>query len=139
MKRLIIAAALLAACPASAAELLAGPYAADIVRVIDGDTVVARVHLWLGQDLTTHVRLRGIDAPKLHGRCPGEREAAAASRDALIRLLGDGKVTLTRIADDTYGGRVDASIQLADGRDASAILLRKGFARVWPHARGRAE
>src|SRR5689334_1955154 len=37
---------------------LGGRYAVDVLRVIDGDTFAARVHLWPGRDLTTHVRLR---------------------------------------------------------------------------------
>ena len=36
----------------------------DVVRTIDGDTFEARVHLWPGLDMTTRVRLRGIDAPE---------------------------------------------------------------------------
>lgn len=34
----------------------------DVVRTIDGDTFEALVHLWPGLDMTTRVRLRGIDA-----------------------------------------------------------------------------
>lgn len=65
--RLLIVALLLAALPVSAAEELPGPFAADVVRVIDGDTFLARVHLWLGLALSTRVRIRGIDAPELKG------------------------------------------------------------------------
>jgi endonuclease YncB( thermonuclease family) len=37
----------------------------DVIRTIDGDTFEAWVHLWPGLDLSTRVRLRGIDAPEL--------------------------------------------------------------------------
>jgi micrococcal nuclease len=127
--RLFIAAAFVAACsPVSAAEMLAGPYPAEIVRVIDGDTVEARIHIWLGQDQTTHIRLRGIDAPELRGHCPGEREAAAAARDHLAHLLALGRVTVTDISTDKYGGRVDARIRLPDGTDISAAMIKAGHA-----------
>src|SRR3954447_12149191 len=33
----------------------------DVIRTIDGDTFLARVHLSPGVELTTRVRLRGID------------------------------------------------------------------------------
>src|ERR1700750_1770804 len=46
---------------------------ADVLRVIDGDTFEARVHLWPGLYVTTRVRLRGIDAPELKARCGGAR------------------------------------------------------------------
>ena len=39
-----------------------GRHSVDVVRTIDGDTFEARVHLWPGLDMTTRVRLRGIDA-----------------------------------------------------------------------------
>ncbi|MBC7952574.1 MAG: hypothetical protein H7Z12_12250, partial [Rhodospirillaceae bacterium] len=129
-----ILAALVAACRlASAAEILAGPYAAEILRVIDGDTVEAKVHVWLGLDVTTRVRLRDMDSPELHGACP---DAGRAARDALIALLGDGPVTLSHIANDKYGGRVDAALTLPSGADVSAAMLAAGHARKWPRPKG---
>ncbi|MEO5338879.1 MAG: nuclease, partial [Magnetospirillum sp. WYHS-4] len=80
-------AALLWAMPA-VAETLPGPYAAEILRVIDGDTFEARIRLWLNQDLVQKVRLAGIDAPELTGPCP---EAGRAARARLAELL-DGPV-----------------------------------------------
>ncbi len=38
---------------------------AQVLHVIDGDTFEARVHLWQGLDITTRIRLRGVDAPEL--------------------------------------------------------------------------
>jgi micrococcal nuclease len=127
--RIFIAAAFFAACsPVSAEEMLPGPYPVEIVRVIDGDTVEARIHIWLGLDQITHIRLRGIDAPELHGHCPGEREAAVAARDHLAYLLDMGPVTVTEISKDKYGGRIDARLRRPDGTDISAIMLKAGHA-----------
>jgi endonuclease YncB( thermonuclease family) len=47
-------------------------YSAEVVHVIDGDTFEARVAVWPGIEIKTRVRLRGIDAPKLHARCDHE-------------------------------------------------------------------
>ena len=77
----------LAASPAAEAKDLPGPYSATVTRVIDGDTFEARIHIWLGQESLTLVRLRGIDAPELRGKCPNESEAAKAARDHLAVLL----------------------------------------------------
>jgi endonuclease YncB( thermonuclease family) len=128
MRAHIITAALLLAAPVHA-ETLAGPYAAEIVRIIDGDTVEARVRIWLGLDQTIHIRIRDMDAPEMKGDCP---EAAAASKEALARLLGSGPITLTNIKHDKYGGRVDAALRLPDGRDVGAEMLRSGHAVPWP-------
>jgi micrococcal nuclease len=122
--------------PVHAAEILPGPYPAELVRVIDGDTVEARVHIWLGLDQTVRLRIRDIDAPEMHGHCPGEREAAAAARDFLIELLGTEPLALTRIAFDKYGGRVDATIHLPSGKDVGAAMLAARHARPWPHPKG---
>lgn len=132
MKVIPIIALLLAASPVHA-EVLAGPYPAEIVRVIDGDTVEARIRVWLGLDVTTSIRIRDIDAPELRGDCS---EAGAASRDHLIHLLGSAPVSVSNIKNDKYGGRVDAAITLSDGRDVATALLATGHAIPWPHPKG---
>ena len=124
----MIFAALLAGAAAHASEVLPGPYAADVVRVIDGDTFVARVRIWLGHDVVTHVRLLGIDAPELKGACPAEAEAARAR---LARLLASGPVSLSRIKHDKYAGRIGATVTLPDGSDAARAMLAAHHARAW--------
>ena len=79
---------------------------ADVLRVIDGDTFEARVHVWPGLDITTKIRLRGIDAPELRARCPAERTMAEAARDALGAMLAEGRVGISGVTLDKYGGRV---------------------------------
>ena len=102
---------------------------AEVMRVIDGDTFEARVHLWPGLDVTTRVRLRGIDAPELKARCGEERVKAEAARDALRAILDQGEVGISRVMLDKYGGRVvaDASTQRHAGRFGGAA--RAGVAR----------
>ncbi len=79
-------------------------YAAEVVRVIDGDTFEARVHVWPGLDVTTKVRLRNIDAPELHARCADESIKAQAARTALEQMLAAGGVTLSRVGIDNMAG-----------------------------------
>jgi endonuclease YncB( thermonuclease family) len=58
----------------------------EVLRTLDGDTFEARVHLWPGLEMTTRVRLRGIDAPELKARCAGELQMAQqASERRLAR------------------------------------------------------
>jgi endonuclease YncB( thermonuclease family) len=108
---------------------LRGGHPAEVLRVIDGDTFEARVRVWPGLDVTTKVRLRGIDAPELHARCDDERALALAARDALARLLTQGSVAVARVAQDKFGGRVDADVSTARTPNLSAALLDGGFAR----------
>jgi len=106
-------------------------HAAEVVRVLDGDTFEARVCIWPGMEVTTRVRLRGIDAPEMHARCDDERVKAIAARDALVKILDEGTVGISRIGQDKYGGRVDADVSTAKTADVSAALFERGLARKY--------
>jgi endonuclease YncB( thermonuclease family) len=107
----------------------------DVIRTIDGDTFEARVHLWPGLDLTTRVRLRGIDAPELKAACPQELQMAEAATDALRGLLGEGVVTIFNIGPDKYQGRVVADVATKRTENVSAALLAAGHARSYSGGR----
>ncbi|HEY0300261.1 MAG TPA: thermonuclease family protein [Rhizomicrobium sp.] len=102
---------------------------AEVLRVFDGDTFEARVNIWPGMEITTRVRLRGIDAPEMSARCPDEQIKAEAARDALLRMLNEGSVAISRIGQDKYGGRVDADVSTARTADISAALAERGLVR----------
>jgi len=57
---------------APAAERLPGPVLARVMTILDGDTLEVQARIWLGQAVTTRVRLDGIDAPELIGKCGAE-------------------------------------------------------------------
>jgi endonuclease YncB( thermonuclease family) len=103
----------------------------DVIRTIDGDTFEARVHLSPGLDMTTRVRLRGIDAPELKASCPQELRMAEAAGDALRGLLEEGGVTIYHIGPDKYNGRVVADVATRLTENVSAALLAAGHARSY--------
>lgn len=108
---------------------------AEVLRVIDGDTFEARVRLWPGLEMTTRVRLRGIDAPELKSACADEFDRAQVARQALEALLAEGPVAIFNIGPDKYHGRVVADAQTPRTPDVSAALLAAGHAR--PYQGGR--
>jgi micrococcal nuclease len=110
-------------------------YRGQVLRVIDGDTVEARLQTWPGQEVVTLVRLRGIDTPELAGACVQERVRAEEARDALAALIGNRGITVSDVGPDKYYGRVVARLVTSDGTDAGQALLDRGLARV--HARGQ--
>lgn len=116
---------------------LAGAYRAQVLNVIDGDTVEARVHVWMGQEVVTRIRLKDIDAPEITGACGPERERAIAARDRLYGLVRGPGIVLTEVRPDKYFGRVVARILMPDGQDAGATLLSEGLVR--PYRGGRRE
>ena len=108
---------------AGVSQKLEGPIAAHVLRVIDGDTIEVRARIWINQDLTTHVRLDGIDAPELRGSCERERDLARAARDFLAARIEHRGVKLRDVGFDKYGARVVARVEDLDGGDLAAALL----------------
>ena len=115
--------------------MLRQSYPAEVLRVLDGDTFEARVHLWPGLEITTKVRLRGIDAPELKARCSEKRSKAEAARDALRALLDQGEVGIARVTLDKYGGRVDADASTGATSNVSSALYDAGLARRYDGGR----
>ena len=103
----------------------------DVIRTIDGDTFEARVHLPPDLNLTTRVRLRGIDAPELKASCPQELQMAESATNALRALLGEGGVTIFNIGPDKYAGRVVADASTRRTGNVSTAMLAAGHARVY--------
>lgn len=126
-----LAAAALTAVAAPAGEVLPGPVPARVVRVVDGDTVIVRARIWLGQEVEIRVRLRGIDAPEANGRCARERELARRAANFVRRRIDGGAVRLTHIEYGKYAGRVVARLLTQDGEDIAAALLAAGLARTY--------
>jgi micrococcal nuclease len=122
-----IIALLFAAAPVQAA--LPAAFEGEVLQVVDGDTVRVRLQIWIGQSIETNVRILGLDAPEIHGKCAIEREKAQAARRALADLLGDGKILLRHVRNDKYAGRVLAMAQNTGGTDITSYMLAQGLAR----------
>ncbi len=122
---------------APARETLPGPVRAEVIKVHDGDTLVVRARIWLGQVVSTKVRLAGVDAPELRGRCARERRMARAARGFVMRKLAAGNVTLRDIRFGKYAGRVLARVITAEGEDLGQALIAAGLARPYHGGRRR--
>ena len=139
---LLAAAAMTAesAAPAAApADAVAGPVLAQVLGVIDGDTIAVRARIWIGQNVDTRVRLAGVDTPELRGACAAERDLAIAARNFVVDAIADGGadsdaaggVTLWDIRYDKFGGRVLARVETAGGADLAELLIAAGLGRAY--------
>lgn len=112
-------------------------YRSELVRVIDGDTVI--VNLDLGFDTWVHmqhIRLRGVDTAEMRGGTPATKALALKAKERVIEVLtgkeiilrtGKGKnKTFDRwVADVYYRATEDeAWASLAD------LLLEENLAKV---------
>jgi|SaaInlStandDraft_2_1057019.scaffolds.fasta_scaffold108887_2 micrococcal nuclease len=120
-----------------AKEFLPGPVRAEVVRVVDGDSLVLRARIWLGQRVETQVRINGVDTPELRGKCDHERRLAKAARTFVLEHLANGGVHLHDIHYGKYAGRVVARVVLADGRDLAKALIKAGLGRAYTGGRRR--
>lgn len=135
----ILLGALVAAAAADVAERagapsdepVAGPVSAAVLRVIDGDTLLVRARIWLGQDVETRVRLAGADAPEMKARCEAELVLARAALEFVRARVGSKRVALHDIRYDKYGRRVLARVFTEDGEDLAESLIRHGLARAY--------
>ena len=116
-------------------QSIPGPVPARVLGVVDGDTVIVRARIWLGQEVETRVRLRGVDAPEIKGHCAAERRLAVRARDFARAKLGGGPVVLTDVRYGKFAGRVVARIRAADGEDLAQALIEAGLGR--PYSGGR--
>ena len=113
---------------------LPGPFPAEVVKVVDGDTIAVRARIWIGIELSVDVRIRGIDAPEIRAQCREEAMLAAAATDRLVELAGT-RIQLSQVREDKYAGRVLADVVNEAGTDVGGALLEAGLAR--PYEGGR--
>lgn len=112
----------------AASKAVSDPSEVDLVRVIDGDTIVVDDD---GEE--QKVRFLGIDTPEIsHGDGAGE-PCGEEAREKTEELTAAGEVELrsddTQPAEDRYGRRL--AYVAAGGKDLSAELLQAGLAEVY--------
>lgn len=125
----LILFSMIALAPGSAlAETLPGPIPADIVRIVDGDTIRVRAHIWPDQTIEVMVRIHGIDTPEIHRpHCSAERALAEEAKNEVTAITGD-TLFLHNVHFGKYAGRVVADAHLPNGINLAEHLLQKGLA-----------
>ncbi len=113
-------------------------YTAEVVRVIDGDTVVLTVckeldfgfYVKQRQTYTSSFRLMGIDAPESRG-VNADIEAAAKTTARLKELLSSGPIRAVTYKSDSFGRwLVDLYVTQSDGTElfVNQALVDEGLA-----------
>lgn len=113
-------------------DRIAGPIAIEVVKVHDGDSFIAIAHMWPRQYIETRVRVAGIDAPEMRGRCDKEKKLARDAKALAEKFLNSGgPITISNVSLDKYGGRVDADVHNARGESLAKALIRAKLARAY--------
>lgn len=107
----------------------------SVTAVLDGDTFQVNIRNWppiVGERIS--VRITGIDAPELNGRCPKERYLAKLAKKRLSDELKKAKrIELKRVKRDKYF-RLNAEVY-ADEQNIADILVKANLAKRY--LRGR--
>lgn len=100
-----------------------------IIYVYDGDTFrvdINSLHSIIGKNIS--IRIAGIDAPEIKGKCKYEKEQAIKARDFVRdKLSKSSEVILTDIQRDKYF-RIVANVFI-DGQSLKNDLLSSNLAR----------
>lgn len=130
MKMIVIALLLLSAGIAGAAPNASPSMTAvSVISIYDGDTFTVNIGDCLPVVCARMpVRIAGIDAPEIRGKCEREKALARQAKQFLINQLRSGKaIELLRIDRDKYF-RLNAEV-FVGGVNVGALLIGEGLAR----------
>ena len=123
MKKIIfmIIISLWAACSMASTN----EYQADVLRVVDGDTIVLRIHLGFDVTMDSHCRFYGVNAPEIHGV---SYTNGMISRAFVSSMVSNRTIRLLTLDDkrDKYGRIL--GIIVVDGKNVNQLLLNKKLA-----------
>lgn len=104
---------------------LAGPVTAEVVEVIDGDTIAVRAHIWPGHYVETRVRLEGVDTPETRRPdCEAEREAGhEATAFTRAWLAAHPDISLHNVRLGSFAGRVISDLRAPVDSGAEPVRL----------------
>lgn len=107
-------------------------YSAELIKVIDGDTIDVNIDLGFGVWLRNQrVRLHSIDAPESRTSNKEEKVRGELSKTKLKEILTEKLLITTYINDDEKFGRVLAKIVNDKGIWVNEWLVEHNYAVVY--------
>lgn len=104
-------------------------YNAELIRVIDGDTIVAMIDLGFSTWKEVTIRMYGINTPESRTKDLEEKERGLASKARLVELLeveGDGEFVIQSHGVGKFG-RCLGEI-FVNGVNINSQLVTEGYA-----------
>lgn len=100
----------------------------EITSIYDADTFRVNIHSWpriIGERIP--IRVNGIDAPEMRGKCQKETELARKAKKVTVAMLRNGKeIELRNLKRGKYF-RIVADVYI-DGKSLSEVLISQGLA-----------
>jgi len=107
-----------------------GPYSAEYIFNYDGDTITLAIEIWPDLVQVKRIRLAGVDAPEIKGKCEIEKVLAIDAKAYVADTLKSAKLIVVTVSKlGKYGRPISAVI--ADGVDLSTGLIEMGLGREY--------
>ena len=103
----------------------------EIIRVIDGDTIVVSIDLGFNLSLTQPVRIKGINSPEMRSSNPQEKVLALAAKTFVEGWLQGKALLITTTKDDKYGRILGDIICSKTKENLSDVMITTGHAKVY--------
>jgi len=111
-------------------------YNIELLRVIDGDTIDAKIDLGFDVSVKKRVRFLGVDTPESRTRDLEEKARGLAAKDRVIQLLeGCTRIQLVSHGVGKFGRCLgELSIDMVDGKESvtmvsvNELLIKEGHA-----------
>ena len=101
-------------------------YQAELLRVIDGDTVDVRVDLGFKVHYNVRVRMHGINAPESRTRDKAEKVRGLAAKERLEQLITGKNIILKSHGVGKFGRGLGTI--MVGGVSVNATLVKEGHA-----------
>ncbi len=111
-------------------------YNAQVIKIVDGDTIDALIDIGFSVWVKKRIRLHGINTPESRTRDLIEKKAGLAAKDRLVELLesGDNKFKLVSHGVGKYGrclGELYHPDSEAEGDSYNQTLVKEGHAKEY--------
>jgi len=103
----------------------------EVTSIYDADTFRVNIKGWpdvVGKRIP--VRVLGVDAPEIRGKCQAEKEAARKAKQFTVQALRSSKVIELKDIQRGKYFRLLANV-FVDGKSLAKALIKAGHARVY--------
>lgn len=97
-------------------------FSVQVLRIVDGDTFEAKISIWPNQDVTTFVRVLGVDTPEVRGP---HAVVGILAKDFTRQWISEPGISIHGCKFDSFG-RLLGRVCRVGGECLDDVLVREG-------------
>ena len=109
----------------------------EVLRIIDGDTLIINIDIGFNLTLSQTIRIKDIDAPELRTIDPLEKAQGIASRTFVENWLKEKSLIVQTYKDDKYGRMLGNFICNDTGKSLAEAMIAANHAKIY-NSKGKA-